>query len=156
MPREVAIAMLTAHTARLTNRMRKNCKSALARVFISDVPLLRNPDDPDDPDDGKLYPGVGCTDAQAQFNHDNKVRAFSFAQLNRWKVTLARKRLGIQRAYVKLSEEPVAGESPKSRTLRLRQCAVLGTVAAHLDARRDAIDDELDRRKTACAIVGVT
>src|SRR6266446_2011675 len=139
MPREVAIAMLTAPKARLTNTQRKRCRESLVRIFISPAgPLVRNRAD------GLLYSGVGCTEAQAEFNLVIKMGGFSFAQLHRHKRVTTKQRENVQTEYLRLQDVP-EGENSKQRALRVYQCAVLEFTAAQLDERSGAVDDELDR-----------
>jgi hypothetical protein len=138
MPREVAIAMLSAPKARLTNRMRKNCKLALQHSYTSTQPLIK--------DGGKYYTldTANSREARAQ----QKIQSHTLAQLVRWLRRLVNHRRISQEKYVALTAKE--GLTGKPEAARLRAMGVLEHLVAVIDAQRDSIEDELVRRASLC------
>jgi hypothetical protein len=140
MPVQVAIEMLCAPKARLTNRQRKTCQAARQKVFES-----------------TLHRGA-VEDAIA-----HKLKGKTWAQLIRWNKRCSERRMTLQRLWEKAREkrsELAAQEvDPKderavftnqsSPVLLDRTIAALELKVEQLTQLWDALDDEMRVRKSS-------
>src|SRR3954465_12662486 len=103
MPNEVATSLLTEPRAKLSNRMRKNARSAREKVFPSVSPIINttNIDDPENP--LAQYTGIEPKSAEARLVEKSK-RA-TWAQLHKWSQRCKGRRMAVQGKYVKIEAE---------------------------------------------------
>jgi len=134
MPKQVALEMLCAPKAKLTNRVRKNCKASRDIVRLSAFPIVKT--------------SAKTGQRPAEYTHDckeksidekltGKLKRATFDQLQKWGKRAHARRMQVQRAYLRITGTNVFAEKAR---------AALELKAAHLDIFGGAVYDELQRR----------
>ena len=135
MPKEVATEMLCAPKARTTNRERKIWQAARQNSYQSTRTAI--------PPEEKVA---------------NKLKSYTWLQINKWLERTVEKRHNCQCRFNSLQKWVTKLEAdPKKNQgmilLLTRQMSALDLHVVSLDAYRDALETEVDRRRSFCARV---
>lgn len=146
-PIEVATSMLLEPKAKMTNRMRKQCMMARAKVYPSSAPIKRQTKFDTAEEAAAVLAGKPTYQylPELLINKEVKiakrVKGLKYCQLLSHLNRMAKRRATIQRHYIRLHEDPTV--DPKDKALMER---ALSEAAARIELVQEKLEDEIAAR----------